>query len=127
MYREIISTEEAPAAIGPYSQAIRVGQFVFTAGQIAIDPSTGQMVEGGIEEQTRQVLKNISAVLQAAGTSLAQVVKTTVFLVDLGDFAAMNRVYAEFFPQEPPGRTTVQVVALPRGAQVEIEAIAFMP
>ncbi|MBC7265196.1 MAG: RidA family protein [Chloroflexi bacterium] len=127
MYREIISTEEAPAAIGPYSQAIRIGQFVFTAGQIAIDPSTGQMVEGGIEGQTRQVLKNLSAVLQAAGTSLAQVVKTTVFLVDLGDFAAMNRVYAEFFPQEPPGRTTVQVVALPRGARVEIEAIAIVP
>lgn len=127
MYREIISTDEAPAAIGPYSQAIRVGQFVFTAGQIAIDPSTGQMAGGDIEEQTRQVLKNISAVLQAAGTSLDQVVKTTVFLVDLGDFAVMNRVYAEYFPLEPPGRTTVQVVALPRGAKVEIEAIAFVP
>lgn len=126
MNREIIATDRAPAAVGPYSQAVRLGDFVFTAGQIPLNPATGQMVEGGIEAQTRQVLTNVSAVLEAAGTSLAKVVKTTVFLADMGEFKAMNGVYAEFFPAEPPARSTVQVGALPLGARVEIEAIAFI-
>jgi 2-iminobutanoate/2-iminopropanoate deaminase len=126
MNREIIATERAPGAIGPYSQAVRAGDFVFTAGQIALDPATGQMVEGGIEFQARQALTNVSAVLQAAGTSLANVVKTTVFLADMGEFKAMNGVYAEFFPDAPPARSAVQAAALPLGARVEIEAIAIV-
>ena len=123
MKREIISTDKAPAAVGPYSQAVRVGDLVFTAGQVALDPATGKLVEGGIEEQTRQVLQNLAAVLEAAGSSLDKVVKTTVFLKDMGDFAAMNAVYAEFFPTDPPARSTVEVSALALGALVEIEAI----
>jgi 2-iminobutanoate/2-iminopropanoate deaminase len=126
MHREIIATDKAPAAVGPYSQAVRLGDFVFTAGQIPINPATGQMVEGGIEAQTRQVLTNVSAVLEAAGTSLAKVVKTTVFLADMGEFKAMNGIYAEFFPDAPPARSTVQVAALPLGARIEIETIAFI-
>jgi 2-iminobutanoate/2-iminopropanoate deaminase len=126
MKREIIATDKAPAAVGPYSQAVRAGDFVFTAGQIPLDPATGRLVEGGIEAQTRQVLTNLSAVLQAAGTSLASVTKTTVFLTDMGDFKAMNGVYAEFFPAAPPARSTVQVAALPLGARVEIEAVAVI-
>lgn len=126
MQREIIVTDKAPAAVGPYSQAVRVGDFVFTAGQIPLDPATGQMVEGGIEAQTRQTLTNLSAVLEAAGTSLANVVKTTVFLADIGEFKAMNGVFAEFFPEAPPSRSAVQVAALPLGARVEIEAVAFV-
>ena len=125
MKREIIATDKAPAAAGPYSQAIRVGDFVFAAGQVALDPATGRLVEGGIEAQTRQALTNLSAVLQAAGTSLANVTKTTVFLADIGDFKAMNGVYAEFFPAAPPARSTVQVV-LPLGARIEIEAVAIL-
>jgi len=123
MKREIISTDKAPAAVGPYSQAVRVGDLVFTAGQVALDPATGKLVEGGIEEQTRRVLQNLAAVLEAAGSSLDRVVKTTVFLKDMGDFAAMNAVYAEFFPTDPPARSTVEVSALALGALVEIEAI----
>jgi len=123
MKREIVSTDKAPAAVGPYSQAVRVGDLVFTAGQVALDPATGKLVEGGIEEQTRQVLQNLAAVLEAAGSSLDRVVKTTVFLKDMGDFAAMNAVYAEFFPTDPPARSTVEVSALALGALVEIEAI----
>jgi 2-iminobutanoate/2-iminopropanoate deaminase len=126
MEREIIITDKAPAAVGPYSQAVRVGSFVFTAGQIPLDPTTGQMVEGGIEAQTRQALTNVSAVLEAAGTSLANVVKTTVFLADIGEFKAMNAVYAEFFPGAPPSRSAVQVAALPLGARIEIEAVAIV-
>jgi 2-iminobutanoate/2-iminopropanoate deaminase len=126
MKREIIATDRAPAAVGPYSQAVRAGGFVFTAGQIPLDPATGRLVEGGIEAQTRQVLTNLSAVLQAAGTSLADVTKTTVFLTDMGDFKAMNGVYAEFFPAAPPARSTVQVAALPLGARIEIEAVAIL-
>jgi 2-iminobutanoate/2-iminopropanoate deaminase len=126
MKREVIATEKAPAAVGPYSQAIRVGDFVFTAGQLAIDPATGKLVEGKIEEQTRQVLKNIAAVLEAAGSSLDKVVKTTVFLKDIGDFKAMNQVYGEFFVHEPPARSTVEVANLPLGALVEIDAIAIV-
>ena len=125
MKREIIATDKAPAAAGPYSQAIRAGDFVFAAGQVALDPATGRLVEGGIEAQTRQALTNLSAVFQAAGTSLANVTKTTVFLADIGDFKAMNGVYAEFFPAAPPARSTVQVV-LPLGARIEIEAVAIL-
>jgi len=124
MEREIVSTDKAPAAVGPYSQAVRAGEFVFAAGQVAIDPATGKFIEGGIEEQTRQVLKNLTAVLEAAGSSLGQVVKTTVFLRDIADFKAMNAVYAQFFPERPPARSTIAVNALPLGALVEIEAVA---
>ena len=126
MNREIIATDQAPGAVGPYSQAVRVGDFVFTAGQIPLDPATGQMVEGGIEVQTRQALTNVSAVLEAAGTSLSNVVKTTVFLADMGEFQAMNGVYAEFFPDAPPARSAVQAAALPLGARIEIETIAIV-
>ncbi len=124
MERRAISTENAPKAIGPYSQAIRSGDFIFCAGQAALDPSTGRLIEGGIQEQTRRVLQNLDAVLQAAGSSLSRVVKTTVFLANMDDFKAMNGVYAEFFTAAPPARSTVQVSRLPAGAIVEIEAIA---
>jgi 2-iminobutanoate/2-iminopropanoate deaminase len=122
--REVIATKKAPGAVGPYSQAIRVGDFVFTAGQLALDPATGKLIEGGIEEQTRQVLRNISAVLEAAGSSLDKVVKTTVFLADMGDFRAMNGVYGEVFANEPPARSTVEV-GLALGALIEIDAMAM--
>ena len=127
MSKRIIHTDAAPAAIGPYSQAVRADDFVFTAGQIGLDPATGEMVPGGIAAQTRQALRNLQAVLEAAGASLSQVVKTTVFLQDMNDFAAMNAVYAEFFATEPPARSAVQAAALPKGALVEIEAIAYSP
>ena len=119
-----ISTKKAPAAIGPYSQAIRVGNLVYTSGQIPIDPATGAFVEGGIKEQTRQSLTNVKAILEEAGTSLANVVKTTVFMVDMADFADMNSVYAEFFTEPYPARSAVAVKTLPKGALVEIEVIA---
>jgi len=122
--REIVATEAAPQAIGPYSQAIRLGDFVFTSGQIPIDPKTGVFVEGGIAEQTEQVLLNLAEVLRAAGTSLEGVVKTTVFLADMNDFAAMNEVYGRYFSSEPPARSTMQAARLPRDARVEIDAIA---
>jgi 2-iminobutanoate/2-iminopropanoate deaminase len=124
--RIVVGTDRAPAAVGPYSQAVRIGNLVYTAGQIALDPATGRLVEGGIEAQTRRVLQNLQAVLEAAGTSLANVVKTTVFLQDMGDFGAMNGIYAQFFSVSPPARSAVQVAALPLGAQVEIEAIALV-
>ena len=124
--RAIINTEKAPKAIGPYSVANRIGDLVFTAGQTALDPQTNELVPGGIQAETRQVLTNIKNVLEAAGTSLEQVVKTTVFLRDMNDFAQMNSVYAEFFPQNYPARTTVQVVAVPRGGAVEIEVVAVV-
>ncbi|OPX19714.1 MAG: hypothetical protein BZ151_07795 [Desulfobacca sp. 4484_104] len=123
MKKLTISTTQAPAAIGPYSQAVEVGDFLFLSGQIPLDPE-GKRVQGDIVVQTIQVLENIKAVLGAAGLSLGQVVKTTVYLTDMSDFAEMNRVYAEFFPERAPARTTVQVVSLPRGVAVEIEAIA---
>lgn len=122
----IINTEKAPKAIGPYSVANRIGDLVFTAGQTGLDPLTNELVAGGIQSETRQVLTNIKNVLEAAGSSLEQVVKTTVFLRDIGDFAQMNSVYAEFFPQNHPARTTVQVVAVPRGGAVEIEVVAVV-
>ena len=124
--KEIVQTEHAPQAIGPYSQAVKVNGLIFASGQIPIDPGTGQFVEGGIEEQTRQVLKNLSAVLHAAGSGLDRVVKTTVFLADMQEFAAMNEVYGQFFGQEPPARATVEAARLPRDARVEIEAIALI-
>lgn len=123
--REIISTQNAPAAVGPYSQAVRVGNFIYTAGQIALAPETGKLIEGGIEAQTRQVMQNLASVLEAAGSSLANVVKTTIFVTNLGDFAAINKVYGSFFTSDPPARSTVQVAALPLGANVEIEAVAI--
>jgi 2-iminobutanoate/2-iminopropanoate deaminase len=123
--RERIQTDKAPAAIGPYSQAIRAGGFVFASGQIPIDPATGEFVKGGVAEQTEQVLKNLSAVLEAAGSGLDKVVKTTVFLADMKEFAQMNEVYAKFFTAAPPARATVAAAGLPRDARVEIEAVAL--
>lgn len=124
MNREIIQTSEAPAAVGPYSQAVKAGGFVFCAGQIPLDPATGELVSGDVTAQTERVLENVKAVLAAAGSSLEQVVKTTVFLQDLADFAAMNAVYARCFPENPPARSTIQVAGLPKGALVEIEVVA---
>ncbi|HEY2919262.1 MAG TPA: RidA family protein [Candidatus Binatia bacterium] len=125
MNKEIVATEKAPKAIGPYEQAIKVGEFVYTAGQIPIDPKTGNFVEGGIAAQTRQVLENLKAVLEAAGSSLDRVVKATVFLKNMGDFAAMNEVYAEYLGEAKPARSTVAVAELPRGALVEIDFVAL--
>jgi 2-iminobutanoate/2-iminopropanoate deaminase len=119
-----VSTSGAPRAIGPYSQGIRAGGFLFTAGQVGFDPASGELVDGGITEQTDRVLQNIRAILQAAGCDLSSVVKTTVFLVDMADFTAMNEVYAAAFADHRPARSTVAVAALPRGARVEIEAVA---
>ncbi len=124
MAREVVTTAAAPAAIGPYSQAIRVGNLLFVSGQIALDPATGQLVPGDIRDQTRQVLRNLSAILGAAGSGLARVAKTTVYLRDLGEFSAMNEVYAEFFSGEPPARAPVEVARLPRDCKVEIDLIA---
>ena len=124
--RDMISTDRAPRAIGPYSQAVRAGDLVFASGQIPIDPTTGEFVAGGIAEQTEQVLRNLTAVFEAAGLTMNHVVKTTVFLVDMDDFTAMNEVYGRFFGVDPPARATVQAARLPRDARVEIEAIASM-
>jgi 2-iminobutanoate/2-iminopropanoate deaminase len=123
--REIIATQKAPAAIGPYSQGVQIGDLIYTAGQIPLVPGTGKLIEGGIEEQTRQVLQNLANILEAAGSSLAHVIKTTIFVTNLGDFAAINQVYGSFFAGDPPARSTVQVAALPMGANVEIEAVAI--
>lgn len=125
MQREQVKTDHAPAAIGPYSQAIKAGGMVFAAGQIPLDPATGQIVSGGIQAQTEQVLENIRAVLTAAGASFETVVKTTVFLTSMSDFAAMNEVYARYFTGAAPARSTIAVADLPRGALVEIECIAL--
>jgi 2-iminobutanoate/2-iminopropanoate deaminase len=124
--REPVNTESAPAAIGPYSQAIRAGEFVFVSGQIAIDPATQQFVAGTVAEQTERVLKNLAAILKAAGSSLDKVVKTTVFMADMKDFAEMNDVYATFFSDAPPARAPVAAAGLPRDARVEIEAVALI-
>ena len=123
--RKVIATAGAPAAIGPYSQAIQAGGFVFVSGQIPLDPATGQVVGGGIAAQTERALDSLRAILDASGSSLERVVKTTVFLVDLGTFNEVNEVYARFFPHAPPARATVQVAALPRGVGIEIEAVAL--
>lgn len=127
MERQIIHTANAPAAVGPYSQANKIGNLLFTAGQIALDPATGQLREDEIQIQTEQVLKNLQAVLQAAGSDLSHVVKTTVFLKDMGEFKAMNEVYGRFFASNPPARSTIQVAGLPLNGRVEIEAIAIVP
>lgn len=126
MTRDIIATDKAPGAVGPYSQAVRTDQLIFTAGQIPLDPATGKLVEGSIEDQTRRVLENVKAVLEAAGTSMDRIVKMTVFMTDFSDFQRMNAVYAEFFTDAPPARSAVQVAALPLGVAVEIEAVALV-
>jgi 2-iminobutanoate/2-iminopropanoate deaminase len=126
MNKEIIQTDSAPKAIGPYSQAVKIKDFIFVSGQIPVDPGTGDLVEGDIGIQTRQVLSNVRAVLAAAGASLENVVKTTVFLTDMGNFTAMNDVYATFFPSSPPARACVEVRGLPKGVPVEIEAVAVV-
>ncbi|MBP5345125.1 MAG: RidA family protein [Bacteroidales bacterium] len=122
--KKAISTTKAPAAIGPYSQAIKVGNLVYTSGQIPIDPATGNFVEGGIKEQTRQSLTNVKAILEEAGLTMKNVVKTTVFMADMADFADMNAVYSEFFAEPYPARSAVAVKTLPKGALVEIEVVA---
>lgn len=122
--KKVYQCDEAPAAIGPYSVAAGSGPFIMTSGQIAIDPKTGELIPGGIEEQTRQVLNNLEAVLRSSGSCLKNAVKTTVYLRDMQDFSSMNRIYAEFFPEQPPARTTVAVAGLPKNAQIEIEVIA---
>ena len=124
--KKIISTEKAPKAIGPYSQAIVVDRLVFTAGQVGLEPGSMELVQGGVEAQTRQVLTNLRYVLEKADSGLNLVIKTTVFLQDLADFAKMNGVYAEFFPENPPARSTIQVAGLPKGALVEIECVALL-
>lgn len=124
--KDIVQTDSAPQAIGPYSQAIKAGGFIFVSGQIPIDPQSGQFVPGGIAEQTEQVLKNLSAVLEAAGSGLDRVVKATVFLADMDEFAAMNQVYGRYFPSNPPARATVEVARLPRDARVEIDVISLI-
>jgi 2-iminobutanoate/2-iminopropanoate deaminase len=124
--REQVQTKNAPAAIGPYSQAIKANGFVYVSGQIAIDPETGEFVSGGVAEQTQRVLQNLAAVLEASGSSLDQVVKTTVFLADMKEFVEMNEVYATFFSGPPPARATVAAAGLPRDARVEIEAVALV-
>jgi 2-iminobutanoate/2-iminopropanoate deaminase len=122
--KKIVSTTEAPAAVGPYSQAVRIGPMLFTAGQIPLDPKSGQLVSDKVAEQTKRVLDNLTAVLQAEGMNFSNIVKTTVFMTNLADFQTMNEVYASYFKDAPPARSTVQVAALPKGAQVEIEVIA---
>jgi 2-iminobutanoate/2-iminopropanoate deaminase len=124
MPRQLIQSPLAPKAVGPYSHAVRSGSLVFTSGQIPLDPQTGSLVEGSIEDQARRVMENLSVVLGASGTSLAHVVKTTIYLTDLADFSAVNAVYGSYFPRDPPARSTVQVAALPLGARIEIEAVA---
>ena len=125
MDKQIIATEKAPAAVGPYSQGVHAGDFIFTAGQLGIVPGTKEFAGPDIESQTRQALENLKAVLEAGGSCLEHVVKTTVFLQDIGEFSRMNGVYTEFFPQNPPARSAVQVAALPLGGRVEIEAVAL--
>jgi len=124
--KQAIVAEGAPKALGPYSAAVTIGPFVYASGQTGIDPATGELVPGGVEEQTRQVLRNMAAVLEAAGSSFAGVIKTTVFLTDMADFPAMNAIYAEHFPEPYPARSTVQVAALPKAGVVEIEAVALI-
>jgi 2-iminobutanoate/2-iminopropanoate deaminase len=123
--KRIVHSEKAPRPIGPYSQAIRAGDLLFTSGQVGIDPKTGRLVEGGVVSETRQVMENLKAVLTAGGSDFLRVVKSTLFLADMGDFGEVNKVYAEFFASEPPARSTVQVAALPLGAKVEIEMAAL--
>ncbi len=123
--KQTIKTPKAPAAIGPYSQAVKANGMLFLSGQIALDPASGQVVAGDVRAQAERVLENLKAVLEAGGSSLGQVLKTTVFLADMGDFAAMNEVYGRYFAQEPPARSTVQAARLPRDVRVEIDVIAL--
>ncbi len=123
--KSILETNDAPRAIGPYSQAVRTGSFLFSAGQIALDPRTGELTGGSVEEETRRVMQNLEAVLKAAGLDFGSVVKTTVYLKDLADFSAMNEIYGEYFSESPPARSTVEVSALPKGARIEVDLIAF--
>jgi 2-iminobutanoate/2-iminopropanoate deaminase len=125
MEKKVIKSEKAPKAIGPYSVAIRAGTFVFTSGQLGLDPQSGNLVPGGVEAETRQALTNLRHVLADAGSGMQAVIKTTVFLKDMADFARMNAVYAEFFPENPPARSAIQAAALPKGGSVEIEAVAL--
>jgi 2-iminobutanoate/2-iminopropanoate deaminase len=125
--KTVISTAEAPTAVGPYSQAIAAGPFVFCSGQIPLEPETGTLIEGDVSSQTGRVLQNLAAVLHAQGLGMEHVVKTTVFMTDLANFGEMNSAYAKYFPTDPPARSTIQVAALPKGANVEIEAIALKP
>lgn len=127
MSKEIIHTNQAPAAVGPYSQGVKVGNLIFTAGQVALDPATGKMIDGDVQAQTERVLQNLQAVLHAAGTSLDHAVKNTVFLADINDFGAMNEIYGRFFTNNPPARSAFQVAKLPLGALVEIECVALIP
>lgn len=124
--REVVSTEHGPKAIGPYSQAVKANGFVFTAGQVALDPATGSVVGTEIKAQTERVIENLKGIVEAAGSSLHKVVKTTVFLKDMNDFAAMNEVYARYFPAAPPARSTVEVSRLPKDVRVEIEVVALL-
>lgn len=126
MRKEIVRTDRAPAAIGPYSQAVKMGEMIFVSGQIPIDPATGDIVNGDIKVQTRQVLTHLKSVLEAAGSSMAKVVKTTVFITNMDDFAQVNEIYAEFFTTQPPARACVEVSRLPKNVSVEIEAIAVL-
>jgi len=126
MAKTIVRSEAAPAPVGPYSQAVKAGGWLYASGQIPLDPQTGQLVQGGIEHETRRVMDNLSAVLAAAGASFQQVVKVTVYLTDMQDFPAFNAVFAGYFPSDPPARATVAVAALPRGAHIEIDAVAFI-
>ena len=123
--KEIIATEKGPKAIGPYSQAVKANGFIFTAGQVPFDPATGQLIEGDIARQTARVLENLKAIVEAAGSSLDRAVKATVYLKDMNDFAAMNEVYARYFPKEPPARSTVEAARLPRDVRVEIDLIVL--
>lgn len=127
MKRDIVHTDKAPKAIGPYSQAIRTETMIYTAGQTGLDPATGELIGSTVEEQTRQVLINLQNVIEAAGSTIGNVVKTTVFLKDMNDFSKMNAIYAEFFGQNPPARSTVAVAELPKGGLVEIEAVVLIP
>ena len=126
MKKEVIFTDKAPKAIGPYSQAIKIGDFLFTSGQIPIDPNTGNLVVGNIKEETQQVLENLKAIVESAGATLDQVVKTTIFIKDMNQFNLINEAYAEFFPDNPPARSCVEVARLPKDVNVEIEAIVHM-
>ncbi|HHW55242.1 MAG: RidA family protein [bacterium] len=126
MKKEAINTQRAPAPVGPYSQAVRAGNLLFLSGQIALDPATGQLVDGDVREHTKRIMENLKAVLEGAGATLDHVVKTTIFLTDMGDFAAVNEVYGSYFAAVPPARSCVQVAALPKGVPIEIEMIALL-